>query len=59
MQTQILGMPLPIKIECSEIEMFNRCFILGKKAVCLSLVPIQSNFNLHFCWILCTGIQER
>lgn len=59
MQTQILGMPLPIKIERSEIEMFNRCFILGKKAVCLSLLPIQSNFNLRFCWILCTGIQER
>lgn len=51
MQTQILGMPLPIKIECSEIEMFNRCFILGKKAIC--------NFNLRFCLILCTGIQER
>ena len=59
MQTQILGMPLPIKIEYSKIEMFNRCFILCKKVIWLSLLPIQSNFNLRFCWILCTGIQER
>jgi len=48
MQTQILGMPLPIKMECSEIEMFNRCFKLGKKAICFCLLPMQSNLTYVF-----------
>jgi hypothetical protein len=59
MLTQILGMPPPIKIESLKVKMFNRCFMLGKKVIYLSLLSIQSNINLHFCWILCTGIQER